>query len=50
VIIGLAITFGLAAASWRYFERPIMQWAARSATQRGRVSGLISRPSASRFP
>ena len=50
VIIGLAITFGLTAASWRYFERPIMRWAARSATQRGRMSGFISRPSASRFP
>jgi peptidoglycan/LPS O-acetylase OafA/YrhL len=49
VAVGLAITFGLAAVSWRYFERPIMRWAARSTAQRGSVGSFMSRPSVSRF-
>jgi peptidoglycan/LPS O-acetylase OafA/YrhL len=50
VTIGLAITFGLAAVSWRYFERPVMRWAARFAAQRHRADAFISHPSASRLP
>ena len=49
VTVGLAITFGLAAVSWRYFERPIMRWAAQSTAQRGSVGGVMSRSSVSRF-
>jgi peptidoglycan/LPS O-acetylase OafA/YrhL len=50
VTIGLAITFALAAASWRYFERPIMRWAARAAVRRQGADAFIPHPSASRFP
>jgi peptidoglycan/LPS O-acetylase OafA/YrhL len=49
VTVGLAITFGLAAVSWRYFERPIMRWSAQFAAQRGSVGSFMSRPSVSRL-
>jgi peptidoglycan/LPS O-acetylase OafA/YrhL len=50
VTVGLAITFGLAAVSWRYFEQPIMRRSAQFAAQRGSVGSFMSRSSVSRFP
>jgi peptidoglycan/LPS O-acetylase OafA/YrhL len=40
VSVGLAITFGLAAVSWRYFEQPIMRWAAALEWRRPAQAGL----------